>query len=187
MVVAEAVAAAIRGQSQAQVATFVASCAERMTQVFTGLSGDDPARSGDADVVIRLVEDLWDPAIPAAAFQDYVTSLEGFQELEPRDEEIVDVVGIYTFCSVLVLRYAALYRSSADAEDALKCAHVSLTAMGQLDQNLQDAEFFAQETELQRHVSSLGGRGANSIQRLRDNDRAVSRQRLVAIQGRLTR
>ncbi|MFF7387103.1 hypothetical protein ACFZAE_01360 [Streptomyces scabiei] len=187
MVVAEAVAAAIRGQSQAQVATFVASCAERMAQVFTGLSGDDPARNGDADVVIRLVEDLWNPAISSAKFQDYVTSLEGFQQLEPSDEEIIDVVGIYTFYSVLVLRYAALYRSSADVEDALKCAHASLTAMGQLDQNLQGAEFLAQEAELQQHASSLSDRDADPIQRLRGNDRAVSQERLVAIQGRLTR
>ncbi|MFF7262168.1 hypothetical protein ACFZCL_18045 [Streptomyces sp. NPDC008159] len=187
MVVDDAVAATIRGQSQAQVATFVASCAERMAQVFTGLSGDDPARNGDADVVIRLVEDLWNPAISAAAFRDYVTSLEGFQELEPSDEEIVDVAGIYSFYSVLVLRYAALYRSSADVEDALKCAHASLTAMGQLDRNLRGAEFFAQEAELQQHVSSLGDRGADPVQRLRDGDRAVSQQRLVAIQGRLTR
>jgi hypothetical protein len=185
VVVDEAVAAALRGQSQAQVATFVASCAERMAQVFTGLSGVDPARSGDADAVIRLVEDLWSPAISAAVFRGYVRSLEGFKELESSDEEIIDVAGIYTFYSVLVLRYAALYHSSGDVEDALKCAHASLTAMGQLDQNLQGAEFFAQEAELQQRVSSVGDRGAASIQRLRDDDRAVSQERLVAIQGRL--
>ncbi|NEY33724.1 hypothetical protein GTU99_16205 [Streptomyces sp. PRKS01-65] len=187
MVVDEAVSAAIRGQSQARVATFVASCAERAAQVFTGLSGDDPARNGDVDVIVRLVEDLWNPAISTATFQDYVTSLDGFQELGPSDEEIVDVVGIYTFYSVLVLRYAALYRSSADVEDALRCAHVSLTAMRQLDQNLQGVDFFAQEAELQRYTSSLGDRDAVSIQRLRETDRTVSRERLVAIQGRLTR
>lgn len=185
MVVDEAVAATVRGQSQAQVATFVASCAERMAQIFTGLSGDDPARDDDADVVIRLVADLWDPAISAATFRDYVTILESFQELEPPDEEIVDTAGIYSFYSVLVLRYAALYRASADAEDALHCAHVSLTAMGQLDQNLPGAEFFTQETELQLYVSSLDDRVADPV--LRDNDQAVSRERLVAIQGRLTR
>lgn len=187
MVVDEAVAATVRGQSQAQVATFVASCAERMVQIFTGLSGDDPARNGDVDVVIRLVEDLWDPAISATAFQDYVMALEGFRELASSDEEIVDVVGTYSFYSVLVLRYAALYRSSADAEDALKCAHASLTAMGQLDQNLPGAEFFTQEAEFQLRVSSLGDRVAGLVQRLRDSDRAVSQERLVAIKGRLTR
>ena len=149
MVVDEAVAATIRRQSQAQVATFVASCAERMAQVFTGLSGDDPARYGDADIVVRLVEELWNPAIPPVDFRDYVTSLEGFREFEPSDDVIVDVAGIFTFCAVLVLRYAALYRFSANVEDALECAHVSLTAMGLLDQNIQGAEFFAQEAELQ--------------------------------------
>ncbi|MFF3453710.1 hypothetical protein ACFYXH_05130 [Streptomyces sp. NPDC002730] len=63
MVVDEAVAAALRVQPQAHVEAFVASCAERMAQVFTGLRGDDLARSGDVDVVIRLLDDLWDSEI----------------------------------------------------------------------------------------------------------------------------
>lgn len=186
MVVEEAVAVAIRGQSRTQVATFVASCAERMAQVFTGLSGEDPARSGDVDAVIRLVGDLWDPTTPTTAFRAHVTSLEGFQEFEPSDEEIVDVVDIYNFYSVLVLRYAALYRSTGDVEVALKCAHASLTAMGTLDNNLRNPRFFAQEVELQKHVSSIPALTAESLQRLRDEDRAVSRERLMAIRSRLS-
>ena len=188
MVVDEAVAATLREQSQDQVATFVASCAERMVQVFTGLHGDDPARSGDADFIVRVVEDLWNPGIPAESFQRYVVSLEGFQELEPSDEEIVEVGGIYSFYSVLALRYAALYRSNVDTEDALKCAHAGLTSMGQLDQNLPGAEFFAREAESQRRAISappLGVLGAGLISQLREGDRTASRERLVAIKSRL--
>ncbi|WLW54705.1 hypothetical protein [Streptomyces sp. YU58] len=188
MVVDEAVAATLRGQSQVQVAIFVASCAERMTQVFTGLSGGDPARDGDTDVVIRLVEDLWDPVLSPTSFREYVTSLEGFQELEPSDEEIVDVAGIYSFYSVLVLRYAALYRVSGDVEDALKCAHASLTSMGQLDRNLPGVEFFAQEAECQQNAASIpssNNRDSGLFLSLRESDRNVSRERLAAVQSRL--
>lgn len=188
MVVDEAVAAMIRRQSYAQAATFVASCAERMVQVFTGLCGDNPARSDDVDFVIRAVGDLWDPGISGDSFRGYVDTLEGFQELQPSDEEIVEVAGIYAFYSVLALRYASLYRSSADSEDALKCAHACLTAMGQLDQNLPGGEFFAQEAESQRRAISeppLEDVNAGHLSRLRECDRTVGRERLVAIESRL--
>ncbi|MEU1304805.1 hypothetical protein [Streptomyces shenzhenensis] len=190
MVVDEAVAATLREHSQGQVATFVASCAERMMQVFTGLCGDDPARSSDADFIVRVVEDLWNPEIPAYRFREYVDSLEGFQELEPSDEEIVGVAEIYSFYSVLALRYAALYRSNIDTEDALKCAHACLTSMGQLDQNLPSAEFFTQEAESQRRAISapaLGALSANLLSQLREGDRLASRERLAAIKSRLAR
>jgi hypothetical protein len=190
VVVDEAVAATLRGQSQTQVATFVASCAERMAQVFTGLCGADPARNSDADFVIQLLEDLWDPEIPVDSFRAYVESLEGFRELEPSDEEIVGVADIYSFYSVLALRYAAVYRSSGDVEDALKCAHSCLTAMGQLDQNLPGTAFFAQEAEFQQRTASAPPADAlesDLIGRQREGDRIVSRERLAVIQSRLTR
>ncbi|MEU9992458.1 hypothetical protein AB0E10_37770 [Streptomyces sp. NPDC048045] len=187
MVVDEAVAATLRGQSQTQVAAFVAGCAERMAQVFTGLCGADPARNGDSDVVVQLLENLWDPEIPADSFRASVESLEGFLELEPSDEEIIDVAGIYSFYSVLAMRYAALYRSSGDVEDALKCAHSCLTAMGQLDQNLSGATLFAQEAEYQQRTAStppLDALRSDLLLQLRQGDRIISRERLLAIQSR---
>ncbi|MEV6382709.1 hypothetical protein AB0M31_25295 [Streptomyces sp. NPDC051773] len=190
MVVDEAVAATLRGAVQTQVAVFVASCAERMGQVFTGLSGSDRSRGSDVELFIQLLGDLWSAETSAARFRDYVASLEGFRELEPSDEEIVDVAGIYSFYSVLVLRYAALYRSGGDVEDALKCAHACLTAMGQLDQNLPGVDFFAQEAEFQQNSASpalSGARDSGPVSRLRERDQAVSRERLKAIQARLRR
>ncbi len=115
-------------------------------------------------------------------------TLEGFQELETSDEEVVEVAGIYTFYSILTLRYATLYRSSANSEDALKCAHACLTAMGQLDQNLPGVTFFTQEAECQRRAISefpLEDSNASHLSRLRECDRTVGRERLVAIQSRL--
>ncbi|MFD5292427.1 hypothetical protein ACFWJV_30075 [Streptomyces rochei] len=188
MVVDEAVAAAIRGQSSAQVATFVASCAERMVQVFTGLCGDDPARSGDVDFVVRAVGELWNPEGTADVFLGYVDTLERFKELDSSDEEIVEVARIYKFYSILALYYAIRYRSRANYEDALKCAHACLTAMGQLDQNLPKAEFFAQEALSQRRVISeppLEGSNTGHLSQLRECDRTVGQERLAAIQSRL--
>jgi hypothetical protein len=189
MVVDEAVAVAIRGASQEQIATFVASCAERMAHIFTGLHGDDPKRGKDVELVIHAVEDLWKLETPKGSFRSCVETLEGFHELEPSDEEIIEVVAIYTFYSILSLRYAALYRFSSDAEDALRCAHACLTAMGQLDQNLPDTDFFSQEKESQRRSASapnLRDGNSGALSRIREHDRTIGRERLVAIQRRLS-
>ncbi|MET9295666.1 hypothetical protein [Streptomyces sp. NPDC003077] len=188
MVVDEMVAAVVRRQSQGQVATFVASCAERMVQIFTGLCGGDPARSRDVDFVVHVVGDLWEYGIPVDSFRSYVEILEGFQELESSGDEIIEVAGIYSFYSILVLRYAALYRSSTDAENALKCAHACLTAMGQLDQNRPGGQFFVQEAESQRRAISappLGGVNSGLLSQLREHDRTAGQERLAAIQDRL--
>ncbi|GAA1936989.1 hypothetical protein GCM10009716_49160 [Streptomyces sodiiphilus] len=188
MVVDEAVAAAIRGQSYVQVSAFVASCAERMVQIFTGLCGGDPTRSSDVDFAVHAAGDLWESGIPSASFRSHVETLEGFQELKPSDEDIVEVSEIYAFYAVLALRYASLYRSSSDSEDALKCAHACLSAMGQLDQNLPGAKFFAQEAESQLHALSappLENLNSGNLSQLRERDRAVGRERLAAIQSRL--
>ncbi|MFI6825121.1 hypothetical protein ACIBJE_29860 [Micromonospora sp. NPDC050187] len=188
MVVDDAVALALRGRSRTEVATFVASCAERMVQIFTGLCGDVSGRAGDMDVVVRLMEDLWNQEVPAESFRMAVSSLEGFQELEPSDEEIAEIADIYSFYSILALRYASLYRCAFDVEDALKCAHSCLTSMAQLDQNLAGADFFAQEVGCQRravsetYLTSLSG---NVVAQLRESDRAIGRERVAAILSRL--
>ncbi|WP_200308613.1 hypothetical protein [Streptomyces adelaidensis] len=187
MVVDEAVATALREQSQAQVGVFVAGCAERMAQVFIGLRSDDPERGGDVDTVVLLLEELWSAEAPQQQFQEYVDSLSGFPELdEASDEEIIDAGEIYSFYAVLGMRYAALYRSSGDAETALKCAHSCLTAMGQLDQNIPVATFFAQEAECQQRVISSYPLGeVDEIAQLRNADQVISRERLEALKERL--
>ncbi|MFF5981430.1 hypothetical protein ACFY78_21525 [Streptomyces olindensis] len=186
----ETVAVSLKGQSQHHVAIFVASCAERMVQLFTGLLGADSRRISDVDTVVRLQGMLWDMDAPADSFQAHVTSLDGFQELLPSDEEISDVVGIYSFYSVLSLRYAALYRASGQVEDALKCAHACLTGMGQLDQNLPESLHFAHEGDLQQQtvfMPQLEATNSAVLSRLKERDRAVGRKRLEAIRNRMER
>ncbi|MCK8431961.1 hypothetical protein G3I77_02650 [Streptomyces sp. D2-8] len=190
MVVDEAVAAALGELSQSQVEIFVAGCAERMVQLFTGLSGPDPMRVSDVDTAVRLQEDLWNLDTPAEHFRRYVDCLESFQELLPSDEELADVAGIYSFYAVLSLRYAALYRCSRQVDDALKCAHACLTAMGQLDQNLQEPVHFTQEADFQRQavVTPLAeAPNPSSFSRFRERDRAAGRKRLEDVRSRLGR
>ncbi|WP_447007296.1 hypothetical protein ACRAKI_12865 [Saccharothrix isguenensis] len=130
-----------------------------------------------------------DPEIPKAPFRGYATFLEDYQELQPSDEEMVDVSRMYSFYVVLVLRYAALCRFTVDVEYALKCAHACLTAMGQLDRNISDASFFSQEVELQWYATSVSlseDRSKGALSQLRDGDRLVARERLAAIQRRFS-
>ncbi|NUT50534.1 MAG: hypothetical protein HOV94_24985 [Saccharothrix sp.] len=172
----------------AQLAIFVAGCAERMAQVFTGLSGGDATRRADIDAVIRLVDDLWVVAGPGDLFRSHLESLKALSEFKSRGEEIVDVADIYAFYSALALRYAVVYRLSSDVAVVLKCAHVCLTATGQLDRNIPGASFFAQELELQRGATSVDSGNAGlvaPVTHLRMRDKEVSRERLAAIRGRL--
>ncbi|MFI0417194.1 hypothetical protein [Spongiactinospora sp. 9N601] len=186
MVVGADVALAIRGWPRAQVAVFVAGCAERMVQIFTVLHGGDPARNGDVDIVVQLMADLWDLRVPAGAFRGYVASLEGFRELKASEEEVVRTAEVFSFYSVLVLRYSALYRAGADVEDALRCAHVCLTAMGQLDQNLMGAGFASHEADSQSRFVQLLSSGELSVDflsRISAGNQAIGGQRAAVICG----
>ncbi|MFE8986858.1 hypothetical protein ACFYMI_03400 [Streptomyces collinus] len=190
MVVDEAVAAALRARTQSQVGVFVAGCAERMVQLFTGLAGPDPTRISDVDTVVRLQEDLWNLDTPVEHFRRYLDCLESFQELLPSDEEITDVEGIYSFYSVLTLRYAALYRLSHQLDDALTCAHACLTAVGQLDQNIQEPAHFTREVEFQRQavLTPLAeAPSPSSVSRCRARDQDAGRTRLEDVRSRLAR
>ncbi|RBQ20018.1 hypothetical protein DP939_09305 [Spongiactinospora rosea] len=155
-----------------------------MVQIFTGLREGDPARNDDLDLVVQLMTDLWDSQIPARAFRKHAASLEGFQELEPSEEPATKTAEIFSFYSVLVLRYAALYRAGAGAEEALRCAHSCLTAMGQLDQNLPTADFFSQEADSQVRSApwpALDESGSQALSQLRETDRVAGRERLAAV------
>lgn len=188
MVVDEVVAEALRVPGQIDGRLFVAGCAERMAQVFTGLRGTDPARGADVDVLVRILDQLWDFDLEGSAFTIRVTELEGFFELAPSDNELLDAVDIYSFYAILVARYACLYRSSGDVEDSVRCAHAALTALGQLDQNLSGSQFFADEKQRQAQLIPMSRdetpRGIDAEQ-LRNDDRKASYERLVAIQGRI--
>ncbi|MEV6654869.1 hypothetical protein [Streptomyces sp. NPDC051219] len=109
------------------------------------------AGKADLDFYVESVRDLWHADRPLSGAAERIRVLERFPELQPRDEEITDVAGTYTFFAALVLRYALLANGSGSADDAVSCGcgHVALTAMGMLDQNVAGADFRTQEQRLQ--------------------------------------
>ncbi|MGK4597675.1 hypothetical protein [Amycolatopsis sp. w19] len=178
--------AALQGQSRSQVNAFVAGCAERMSQIFTGIRGEDRSRVEDVELFLRILDDLWDFDASQELFNEHLNLLDEFPEISSADE-VVDVAEIYCFYSVLSLRYAVLSRAGGGVDSALECAHIGLTAMGQLDQNLAGAEYFVQEGEGQSReagVSLRKGIEQGEIEGLRNLNREIGRERLMAILSR---
>ncbi|MGY4393274.1 hypothetical protein [Streptomyces sp. TE12347] len=181
LVEASVVEALRTGDGEA-VRLYVAACAERAAPLFIGLRAGMPDRAADLDLCVESVRDLWfaDRALSDAA--ERVRAMEGFPELRPCEEGITDVAGTYALFGVLVLRHALLANASADADHALSCGHVALTAMGLLDGNLAGgAGFRAEERALQ--ARSLSGDAAG----LWEASVASGRERFRAVLGRLPR
>ncbi|MFH8698834.1 hypothetical protein [Streptomyces chartreusis] len=185
MVVDTDISDLLRDAGSDRLAVFVASCTERMAQLFTGLRGTDPDRTGDVDLYLQILEELWRIDLPGSAFSARAASLQEFAELQPSEEGIVAVDDIYAFYAVLCMRYAVLCRANGDAEDAVRCAHASLTALGQLDQNLPQSRLFEGEREHQRRVMFTDIGADRALPQLRELDRAASRERLLAVKSRL--
>ncbi|MFJ9826251.1 hypothetical protein ACIRSU_18045 [Streptomyces sp. NPDC101160] len=175
----------LRGGDPGRLATFVASCTERMAQLFTGLRGGDPSRAEDVELYLEVLEELWSPDLAGNVFAARIEALQEFAELQPSEEGLVAVVDIYAFYGVLCMRYAVLCRATGDAENAVRCAHACLTAMGQLDRNISQASFFEGEHEYQRRMMLDAVAGFGSHLQLRNSDRDVSRERLLAVNSRL--
>jgi len=187
VVVDDGVAAALRAGGVDGLQLFVASCAERMAQLFTGVRGTDPSRQADVDLLLGTLEDLWTPGLADRQFGERQEHLEHFFELQPSEDELVDVADIYAFYAVLVARYACVYRAIGDSEDSIRCAHAVLTAMGQLDQNVPDGHYFEDERRYQRRRVELFNRadsGPVDTLALRREDQSVSLNLLSVIQSR---
>ncbi|MFJ6484170.1 MULTISPECIES: hypothetical protein [unclassified Streptomyces] len=177
-----AVAEALRTGDDGAVRLYAAACAERAVPLFIGMRGATPDREADVDLCVESLRGLWyaDRPLPDAA--ERVRALEDLPELRPYEDGITDVAGTYAFFGVLVLRYALLANASADADHALSCGHVALTAMGLLDQNLPGgAGFRAEEKALQARSASGDAAG------LWEASVASGRERFRAVLGCLPR
>ena len=184
MVVDPAVVELLGAAELSKVSIFVASCTERMAQLFTGLRGGDESRSEDVDFYLATLDDLW---ILGGSNDDFVARsevLKEFVELEPSEEGLTDLSDIYSFYSVLCLRYAILFRVSGEVEYAMKCAHASLTALGQLDRNAVGTSFFEGESEYQRQLFDGDTAESGVTLRLRGRDRQIGLERYSAILSR---
>jgi hypothetical protein len=182
MVVAVDVSDALLAGEPARAAVFVASCAERMAQLFTGLRGNDPGRAADVELYLKYLNDLWAVDLPGETFDGRAAVLEGFPELVPSEEGLTEDADIDAFSAVLCVRYAVLFRATGDPQQAVQCAHASLTSMGLADQNLPGSDLFSAEQEYQRRTIS-SSYDEESLSRLREEDRAIGLERLITIHG----
>ncbi|MFE7752625.1 hypothetical protein [Streptomyces sp. NPDC057428] len=180
-----AVAESLRGSERVGLAVFVASCTERMAQLFTGLRGGDADRAEDVDLYLEILGELWDPSLADSVFSARMEALEELSELQPSEEGLVDVADIYAFYAVLCMRYAVLCRANGEPDDAVRCAHACLTALGQLDRNIPQGTFFESEHENQRRILRDDLTSGESFSRLRERDQEASRERLLAVNSRL--
>lgn len=181
MVVDPEVETALRGGSATMRSVLVAGCGERMAQIFIGLCGDDDSREQDVDMVVQMLEDLWDANAESNQFSSYLENVSEFSEFEDSDEELVEVEEIYTFYAVLALRYSVQYRVTMDVDYALRCAHSCLTAMAQLAQNVTDSGVASAESEFQRQaVLSEIGNSELAEYRSRCRDEGRKRLRIIA-------
>ncbi|MFJ4670191.1 hypothetical protein [Kitasatospora purpeofusca] len=185
MVVDPEVADFLRNGEPARIAAFVASCTERMAQLFTGLRGNDHNRTEDISLYLEILESLWSSDQAASSFSAHSDTVQGFAELQPSEEGLVSPADIYAFYGVLCMRYAVLYRASGDPEEAVRCAHASLTALGQLDRNITEAKFFENEHRHQRELMAFDIASPDSLPRIRNFDRNESRERFLAVEERL--
>ncbi|MFI6118683.1 hypothetical protein ACIBCU_02265 [Streptomyces sp. NPDC051064] len=176
-----AVAEALRDGGDEVIRLYVAACTERMAPLFIGLRASTPGRESHLDFYAESVRDLWHADRPLADAAERVRRLERFPELQANEEGITDVVDTYAFFAVLTLRHALPAHGSGNADDAVSCGHVVLTAMGMLDQNVTGAGLLVEEQRLQSLSSSGDAAG------LWDASVTAGRERFRAVLGRLPR
>lgn len=137
-----------------KVDAFVASCAERVRQVFTGLVADDAKRDGDLDRVVRITDALWEVG-RGSSWDGDLRFLEGLPEIQKSGSTdgklaVLHSVAMVIFCAVR-------YRSYRNPEDAIRCSIFALNSSS-LISDYREVEFDIRslENNYQRSdVSSL--------------------------------
>lgn len=163
---------------------FTAGCAERVAQLFTGLNGGDADREQDVQFFVTLLNRLW-TLDGRVGGKSAIEILEQFPDLRPTETGHRDVADIYSFYSVLVLRYAVLCGISGGSESAIQCGHAILTCTGQLQQNLIGSRFMEDEYEYQRNSVRDLKVDVDSLQLFRSVNSEISRNLLIAVRDRI--
>ncbi|MEO3928587.1 hypothetical protein ABGB07_32715 [Micromonosporaceae bacterium B7E4] len=161
---------------------FVAGCAERMAQLFTGIRGVQDWRSHDVEVFIASLDELWGGSV-AETCEDLLREVERFEEFGPSEEGVSDTADIYAAYSALALRYALSCVVRDNPTFAIKCGHVILTAMGQMDRAVS-SDLFEEERRFQaRYGVAFGNRP--DPQEFRQECQESARRRLEILLSRL--
>jgi hypothetical protein len=152
----------------------VAGCAERMAQIFTGIRGSNPQRVRDVVYYLQVLDDLWliSEVVPSQ-FEMHIERLLTFPELVPPDDDIVDTIEVAAFFAAVVLMHAVEFRATADVDEALRCAHASLTLLDMVDRGAAGSRLRDHEEGFQ--LDDVAGLG------VRENYQEVSRRRLMVV------
>ncbi|MFW6638498.1 hypothetical protein ACOALZ_00485 [Nocardiopsis algeriensis] len=132
-----------------KIQVFVASCAERMVQLFTGVVGADPSRSQDVELVLRCMDLLWSPDSnkPWALVAEEIYLL---PELAG-DEEPPGLL-LYAYNAAAALYYATKYREAGDLESVISCCNHALNSAEFISEQLDDGvDRFIIEVERQKN------------------------------------
>jgi hypothetical protein len=182
VVVDDQVANRLAAADDRAVRIFAASCAERLAQVFCAVRSTEPSRLADVEQLVESLDDLWNLDVPASTLDLHRGKVESFIELQPDELELYKVQDVYSFHAALALMYALKSASSGDPQVAVQCAHVLLTAMGQLDNNVQGALLFDGESERQKATLDSLDSGART-EEIRSADREIAQSLASVILG----
>ncbi|KOG90572.1 hypothetical protein [Streptomyces varsoviensis] len=170
--------------SSGQMRIFVASCAERTAQLFTGLIGANGERSQDVELAIRCMDLLWQSQ-PQISWDEIAESFSSFPELTG-DEEPPGLLA-YAYDAAAMLYYAARYRAAGKLADVISCSNHALNSAEYISEELEDG-VDRYEIELQNQVDDIAllSQTGNpddhdSIQLMRDSAQKFARARLAEL------
>jgi hypothetical protein len=163
---------------------FVASCTERMAQLFTGLVGSDAARSQDVDTAIRCLDLLWQSQ-PQISWSKIAEIISSFPELAG-DEEPPGLLA-YAYDAAAALYYAAKYSENGNLSDVISCSNHALNSAEYISEELDDGvdryeiELRNQESDIASLLRTSSPYDREFVQALRGRAREISRTRLAEL------
>ncbi|EGX55929.1 hypothetical protein SZN_30407 [Streptomyces zinciresistens K42] len=170
--------------SSGQMRIFVASCAERMAQLFTGLVGTNTERSQDVELAIRCMDLLWQSQ-PQISWDEIAESFSSLPELAG-DEEPPGLLA-YAYDAAATLYYAAKYRKTGNLVDVASCSNHALNSAEYISEELDDG-VDRYEIELRNQVADIAllSQTGNPddhefIQSMRGRAREFARARLAEL------
>ena len=166
-----------------QCAVFVASGAERIAQLFTGIVGRDERRVADVELVIECLDRLWEPgADDLSIWSDRAERLAGLPEfdgdLEPAG------IAAYAYDAAAVLLYAVSFRMTKDRVNIDYCCNHLVNSAGFISDELADGvdrvelERSRQEQDIRDILSVSDSTTNEGIIAIRERSRQASRHML---------
>ncbi|MDK1343918.1 hypothetical protein QNO09_11480 [Streptomyces sp. 378] len=177
----------MQNASPSQIRTFVASCAERMAQLFTGVVGMDATRSLDVESAIDCLDLLWKPQ-SQASWGEKVEKLGALPELVGEEEP--SGLLAYAYDAAATLYYAAKYRETGSIVDAVSCSNHALNSAEFVSEELADGvdryeiELGNQRADIASVCGSDDPGDHDLLQFMRERAREQARARLVELTSR---